>query len=335
MELLQVTWFVLIAVLLAGYAILDGFDLGVGMLHPFLARSEQERRGLFNAIGPFWDGNEVWLLTGGGALFAAFPPAYATIFSGFYTALMLLLFALILRAVSLEFWHHDTHRRSLWGGLFATASFLPSLLFGVALGNIILGIPLNANQDFTGTFWTLLRPFPLISGLLGLLAFLLHGAIYAALKSEGALEIRAILTGRRLALMTAVAVLLTWMAAWIWLPATLLRPLVLLGLGLALLAALLLAVCLRPQKEGRAFFISSVLLGSLWMAVAAALFPNLVVATPPEYSLSLYQISSSALTLKVMLIFALIGMPVVIAYSIYVFRVFRGKTTPATDQGHS
>jgi cytochrome d ubiquinol oxidase subunit II len=153
LEILQNIWFLLIGILFVGYSILDGFDLGLGSLFPFLAKSEEDQRSLLNIIWPFWDGNEVWLLTAGGALFAAFPHAYATVFSGFYLALMLVLLALILRAVSLEFWFYDEKRRGLWEKTFIIGSFLPSLLFGVALGNVIIGIPLNESMDFTGNFF--------------------------------------------------------------------------------------------------------------------------------------------------------------------------------------
>ena len=188
---LQVVWFFLIGVLLAGYSILDGFDLGIGALFPFLAKDREERDALAGAVGPVWDGNEVWLLTGGGALFAAFPPAYATVFSGFYLALMLVLFSLIFRAVSLEFRAHASGPGRFWDQAFFIGSALPSVLYGVALGNVIQGVPLDGAGDFSGDLFTLLRPFPLVLGVFGLVAILLHGSAYAALKTEGELQARA------------------------------------------------------------------------------------------------------------------------------------------------
>jgi cytochrome d ubiquinol oxidase subunit II len=185
---LQNTWYLLLGVLLIGYSILDGFDLGVGCLVPLVAKNDADKRMLFNAIGPFWDGNEVWLLTGGGALFAAFPHVYATVFSGFYLALMLVLFSLIFRAVALEFWSYDEKRKKLWEWAFVVGSFLPSLLYGVALGNVVVGIPLNEQMEFTGNFFTLLRPFPLAVGLLGFAAILLQGCTYTILKTSGPLK---------------------------------------------------------------------------------------------------------------------------------------------------
>jgi len=192
-EVLQNIWYLLIGVLVTGYAILDGFDLGVGVLSPFVARNDGERRLLLNAIGPFWDGNEVWLLTGGGALFAAFPHAYATVFSGFYLALMLVLFALIVRAVSFEFRSKVESEgwRRVWDWVFFVGSLLPALLTGVAVGNVMRGVPLDAQMEFTGNFLTLLNPFSLLVGLTGLAMFITHGAIYLVVKTNGTVAERA------------------------------------------------------------------------------------------------------------------------------------------------
>jgi len=186
---LQITWYILFGVLIIGYAILDGFDLGVGVLSLFGKRGE-ERRKYLNAIGPVWDGNEVWLLTAGGALFAAFPPVYATLFSGFYLVLMLLLLGLIFRAVSIEFRGKvaDPRWQSFWDWGFGLGSFLPALLFGVAVGNVLRGVPLDTAGEYAGGFITLLNPYSLLLGTLGLVMFVCHGAIYMALKSEGELR---------------------------------------------------------------------------------------------------------------------------------------------------
>ena len=184
---LNIIWFLLIAVLLIGYAILDGFDLGVGVLHLF-TKDENERRININSIAPVWDGNEVWLLTAGGALFAAFPIVYATVFSGFYLAFMLLLFALIFRAVSMEFRGKvDSPKwRSVWDWAFGLGSLLPALLYGVAIGNILRGIPINSEGYFTGNFFSLLNPYSILVGLLSLVLFTMHGSIYLSMKSAGA-----------------------------------------------------------------------------------------------------------------------------------------------------
>jgi cytochrome d ubiquinol oxidase subunit II len=327
-KLLQDTWYLLIGILLAGYSILDGFDLGVGTLLPFLARTEDDKRTLIGAVGPVWDGNEVWLLAGGGALFAAFPMAYATVFSGFYLALMLVLFALILRAVSLEFRAHDPARKGLWEAAFVGGSALPALLFGVALGNVVGGVPIDARSEFAGTFFTLLRPLPLVFGLLGLCAFLMHGAAYAALKSEGPLADRARRTGRRLAVAFAAAFALSFAAVLIDLPAAA-RSLPAWIFSLIVWASLLLfSGAAKRGRDGQAFIFSSLAFLGLWGTVGAIHYPNLVRATAPELSLTAANASSSALTLKVMLVVALIGMPLVIGYTIFAFRVFKGKVRP-------
>src|SRR5271157_5440493 len=190
LQILQTIWFFLIGFLFVGYSVLDGFDLGIGALLPIMAKNKKEEATIISTIGPVWDGNEVWIITAGGALFAAFPDVYATVFSGFYLALMLVLFALIFRAVSLEFWSMDTGRRTLWKWSFSIGSLLPALLFGVALGNVIIGIPLNDKMEYAGGFFTLLRPFPLAVGLLGFSAILLQGSSYAVLKTGGIVQNR-------------------------------------------------------------------------------------------------------------------------------------------------
>jgi cytochrome d ubiquinol oxidase subunit II len=330
-DILRNVWFLLVGVLLAGYSILDGFDLGIGALFPFLAKSEDEKRTLIRAIGPVWDGNEVWLLTGGGALFAAFPPAYATVFSGFYLALMLVLFALILRAVSLEFRAHDPKRRGLWEAAFVGGSFLPALLFGVALGNVVVGIPLDARTEFTGNFFTLLRPLPLVFGVLGLCAFLLHGSAYAALKTEGALQARARKSLNPLVAATSVAFLLSFIAVWIYLPGGMKS---LPAWIFALIVWVSLGSLMRSGKKAndkRTFLLSSSTFLGLWGVVGAIHYPNLVRATDPSLSLTISNSSSSVLTLKVMLIIALVGMPLVIGYTIFAYRVFKGKAEPGGE----
>jgi cytochrome d ubiquinol oxidase subunit II len=324
-DLLRNIWFVLIGVLLAGYSVLDGFDLGIGALMPFLAKSEADKRTLIRAIGPVWDGNEVWLLTGGGALFAAFPLAYATVFSGFYLALMLVLFSLILRAVSLEFRAHDPARKGLWEAAFVGGSALPALLFGVALGNVVVGIPLDARTEFAGNFFTLLRPLPLVFGVLGLCAFLLHGSAYAALKTEGALRARARKAVQIFTAATSVAFLLSYIAVWIYLPGAVRK---IPAWAFALMVWISLGSLMRSVKkpnDKRIFLLSSLIFLGLWGVVGAIHFPNLVRATDPSLSLTIANASSSALTLKVMLIIALVGMPLVVGYTIFAYRVFKGK----------
>jgi len=336
-SILQTIWFGLIALLFAGYAVLDGFDLGVGMWHLF-TRGERERRTLLNAIAPFWDGNEVWLLTAGGALFAAFPPVYASVFSGFYLALMLLLLALILRAVAIEFRSHESSpaARSRWDAAFALGSTVAVLLLGVALGNILRGVALDAGGNYTGTFFGLLTPFALLVGVLNLAMIATHGALYVVMKTEGLLADRA----RRWAKLAWGAYLplavLTLVAAalfphlrqnYLAMPALWLLP------ALALLAIILTGVWNRAGQPGRAFVASGTGIVLLLAAAAAALFPSLVPAlNHPAWSLTAHNASSSALTLKTMLILASAGMALVLGYTIWVYRAFRGKAR--WDEGY-
>jgi len=332
-SILQNIWYLLIGVLLAGYSVLDGFDLGVGVLFRYLARTEDEKRALAGAIGPVWDGNEVWLLAGGGALFAAFPMAYATVFSGFYLALMLILFALVLRAVSLEFRVHDTARKGLWESVFIGSSFVPALLFGVALGNVVVGVPLDARTEYAGNFFTLFRPLPLAFGVIGFFVFLLHGSAYAALKTDGAVRERARKAARILCGVVIIALLLAFVFVWIFVSAVFDRvPSWLIGDVVFLFCALFL-IALAKGRDGRAFFFSSAIFIGLWGVVGAIQYPNLVRATDPALSLTLANASSSPLTLKVMLIIALVGMPLVVGYTVFAYRVFKGKVRPG-DAGY-
>lgn len=325
-ELLPQVWFVLIGVLFVGYSLLDGFDLGIGCLLPYLAKTDEERRQLFNTVGPVWDGNEVWLLAGGGALFAAFPPVYATVFSGFYLALMLVLLALILRAVALEFHHGDPRRKGVWSYAFELGSAVPSVLFGVALGNVIAGLPLNLHGDFIGDFFTLLRPYPLAVGGLGLCAILLQGATFAALKTDGVVRERAqgIATWMSIPLLALLAVtgvmghrltpaVFTRWAAWLSCLG------VVSGAMLALLAS-------RRGQDAPAFAGSCLAFAGLWGIAGAVLYPDLVRSLGPGPALTVFNSAAGPKTLLAMTIVALVGVPLVLGYTVYAYRVFRGRT---------
>jgi len=313
-------------VLLLGYAILDGFDLGIGVLAPFMASNDTEKRVLFNAVGPFWDGNEVWLLTGGGALFAAFPPVYATVFSGFYLALMLVLFALIFRAVSLEFWLYDEGRRGVWYWAFVIGSFLPALLYGVALGNVMQGIPLNQSFDFTGNFFTLLRPFPLAAGLLGLAAVLMQGSTFAALKAEGALQEKARKISQGLWPVFMALLIVATVLGVIVMKGAAAKILGWVFFLVVLVGWWLLRSAIKKAEDGKAFLMSSVMMAGLWGMIASVMFPTLVNASnDAALNMTVFNSSSSQLSLTAMLIIALIGMPFVIGYTIWVYRTFKGK----------
>jgi cytochrome d ubiquinol oxidase subunit II len=325
-DMLRNVWFILIGVFLAGYSILDGFDLGIGALFPFLGKKEKEKEALIKSIGPFWDGNEVWILTGGGALFAAFPHAYATVFSGFYLALMIVLFSLIFRAVSLEFRAHDAKRKRFWEGTFVAGSLLPSLVYGVALGNVVIGIPLDNTMNFTGNFFTLLRPFPLAVGLLGLAAILLQGSTYAAMKVGGVVQERARNLAKKISPRYEALFILTFVLTIVYIPDSLKKPLAWIFTAIVICSLIVLHISLKKTNDTQAFWMSSLAFLGLWGIVGAIHFPNLVKASnDPTLSLTITKASSSELTLKVMLIIALIGMPIVIGYTIYLYKIFKGK----------
>jgi cytochrome d ubiquinol oxidase subunit II len=325
-DILRNIWFILIGVLFIGYSILDGFDLGIGALFPFLGKKEEEKEALIKSIGPFWDGNEVWLLTGGGALFAAFPHAYATVFSGFYLALMVVLFSLIFRAVSLEFRAHDTKRKGFWEGAFVVGSFLPSLLFGVALGNVIVGVPLDNTMNYTGNFFTLLRPFPLAVGLLGLAAFLIQGSTYAAMKVGGVVQERARNLAKKMVPRYEALLILAFVLTIVYIPGALKKPLAWIFTAVAIFALIVLHISLKKANDTKSFWMSSLAFLSLWGIAGSIHFPNMVKASnDPALSLTIQNASSSELTLKVMLIIALIGMPIVIGYTIYLYKIFKGR----------
>ncbi len=326
MATLQIIWLLLIGVLIIGYAILDGFDLGVGCWH-LLAKKGKERGDFIRSIQPFWDGNEVWLLTGGGALFAAFPPVYATVFSGFYLALMLVLTGLIFRAVAIDYRNKVADPRwvAAWDVAFAAGSILPSLLYAVALGNLVRGLALNAAGDYTGGFGALLNPYALTTGLLGLAMFAVHGALYLAVKTGGETQLKA--RAWAAAAWPVYAALFFVAAGWTTL--CYLRGGVVLPLALAVLAVVALALIRAFNRQGedlKAFLASAAGIALILLAVVAVLFPNLVIASnDPSLSLTIYNASSSRLTLQCMLVIALLGLPVVLGYTVFIHRIFRGK----------
>lgn len=326
LQVLQIVWFFLIGVLFAGYSVLDGFDLGIGILLPFAAKDEKETATLLTAIGPVWDGNEVWVITAGGALFAAFPLVYATVFSGFYLAMMLILFSLIFRAVSLEFWSLDAKRRKIWKWTFSIGSLLPSLLFGVALGNVISGIPLSSTMEYAGDFFTLLRPFPVSVGMLGLCAILLQGCSYAVLKTAGDLRNRFKTTGKWL-----WAFFIFFMAASIalsavYLPDSMKNPSSwLITAGILVLLAVY-RIWIDREADSIPFIMTTLAFAGLWGIAGSLQFPNLVRASEnTDLNMSIYNSSSGEITLTVMLIIAAVGMPIVLGYTFYVYRIFKGK----------
>jgi cytochrome bd ubiquinol oxidase subunit II len=329
---LQVIWFVLVGILLTGYATLDGFDLGVGMLQLFVKRDEH-RRLFLNAIGPVWDGNEVWLVTGGGALFAAFPEAYATVFSGFYLPFMLLLCALIFRAVAIEFRSKEPWPwwRQAWDVMFALGSTLAAFLIGVAMGNIVRGIPLDAHHEFAGALLGLLNPYALFMGVTVVLLFAMHGSIYLVMKTEG--ELHEIVRGwvpRVIGLFLAAYILFNFYTL-IALPhvyeSVRARPWVLGVIAAAVLVILNIPREFHHQRDFQAFLSSCFGMALMMAAFGLTYYPNMVLSTPlPENSLTVVNAASSPKTLGIMLVIALIGIPIVLTYTATIYYIFRGKT---------
>ncbi|MCC7141479.1 MAG: cytochrome d ubiquinol oxidase subunit II [Candidatus Eisenbacteria bacterium] len=328
---LHLFWFATLGVLLAGYAILDGFDLGVGIMH-LSVRDDSERRILMNSIGPLWDGNEVWLVTFGGALFAAFPRAYATAFSGFYLPFMFLLCALIFRAVSLEFRSKrpEPHWRAFWDGSFFLASAGATFLFGVAVGNSIAGLPIGATGEFEGGLADLLRPYPLLVGCLAVATFAMHGSIYLYLKTEGDLQSRIQRWMWRTFGLFLVVYLFTTMVTLVSIPAAVRNfermPWAWGAVFLNVLAIANIPRAIFLQRPGYAFLSSAYTIASLTFLFGIALYPSLIVSSlDPAHNLTIYTAASSEKTLRLMRTIAFLGMPFVLAYTAIVYWVFRGK----------
>ena len=331
-QTLAVVWFLIEGALLIGYVILDGFDLGVGILHPFVPADDRERRIAINSIGPLWDGNEVWLVTFGGALFAAFPEAYATAFSGFYTAFMLLLAALIFRAVSMEFRskvESDRWRR-FWDLSFFGGSATATFLFGVAVGNAMLGMSLDKAGNFTGNLLDQLNPYTLLVGLMTVALFAMHGGLFLYLKTEGDFQERLRLWLWRSWGVFLVAYMLTTIYTLALVPratANIERwPVAAIVVVVNVFAVANIPRSLHWGRSGQAFISSCVVIATLVMLFGLALFPNLVTASNvAAHSVTIFSAASSPKTLGIMLVIALVGMPFVLAYTGIVYWAFRGK----------
>ena len=372
-ETLRLIWWLLLGVLLIGFAVMDGFDLGVGTLLPAVARTDAERRLVLNVVGPVWEGNQVWLILGGGAIFAAFPALYAVSFSGFYLAMFLILFALILRPVGFKFRSkvEDKRWRAVWDwGLFV-GGFVPSLVFGVAMGNVLLGAPFHFDDTlriyYTGGFFALLSPFAVLCGLVSVSMLIAHGAAMLVIKTDGPVAARARRYGSLAALATAVLFVLAgvwvangvtgysivgtldaagasnplgkqaiaapgaWMANYRTMPWTWIFPL--LGVAGALLSALML----RAGRGGAAIMASGLAIAGIILTEGVAVFPFLLPSsTDPNSSLTLWDASSSHMTLFVMLVVTCLFLPLVILYTSWVYRVLRGKVSPESlEQNHN
>jgi cytochrome d ubiquinol oxidase subunit II len=317
-------WFGLIGLLWTGYLVLEGFDFGVGMLLGVLGRTDTERRVLINTIGPVWDGNEVWLIVAGAATFAAFPEWYATMFSGFYLALLLILVSLIVRGVAFEYRGKidDPVWRRRWDVAIVAGSGLPALLWGVAFANLVEGVPIDAHKQFTGTLLTLLNPYGLLGGLTTLSLFLLHGALFLGLRTTGEIRERAIALAARLSLPVLViaGVFAVWTqlvhgTGWTWV------PLVIAAAGLVLASQAAYA-----GRELAGFALTSVVIAAAVVLIFGSLFPDVMPSsTSPAYSLTVHSASSTHYTLVVMTWVAVIFTPIVVAYQTWTYWVFRQR----------
>ena len=329
-EFLQTLWFLLIAVLWIGFFFLEGFDFGVGMLLPFLGKKDEERRAIINAIGPVWDGNEVWLLTAGGATFAAFPHWYATMFSGFYLAFFLLLVGLILRGISMEYRskNPDTKWRARFDWMIAIGSFLASLLLGTAFANLARGVPINADMMYTGNLFTLLNPYGLIGGLTAVAVFLLHGANFLTLKLEGNMRERAHAASKKLYIAAVVLVILLAVTSFFFTGLGKLGGILMLVPILAVLLLGLTILFINRKREGWAFAFTALSIALTLVTFFLVTFPNVMISsTNPEWNLTIYNASSSQYTLGVMSIVALIFVPIVLAYQAWSYYAFRKRVS--------
>ncbi|KAF2778992.1 cytochrome d ubiquinol oxidase subunit II [Streptomyces sp. OM5714] len=334
MELHDV-WFVLIAVLWTGYFFLEGFDFGIGVLTKLLARNRAEKRVLINTIGPVWDGNEVWLLTAGGATFAAFPEWYATLFSGFYLPLLVILVCLIVRGVAFEYrvkrseekWQRNWETAIFW------TSLIPAFLWGVAFGNIVHGVEIDRNLEYVGSVWDLLNPYALLGGLVTLTLFTFHGTVFAALKTVGEIRLRARTLALRVGLVTAVLAL----AFLLWTQADSGDAKSLVALVVAVAALVAALVANQAGREGWSFALSGVTIVAAVAMLFLTLFPNVMPSTlNADWSLTVTNASSSAYTLKIMTWLAVIATPVVLLYQGWTYWVFRKRigTQHLADAAH-
>ncbi|MBN1666941.1 MAG: cytochrome d ubiquinol oxidase subunit II [Anaerolineales bacterium] len=332
---LNILWFILIGVLFTGYFILEGFDFGVGILLPFLGKDDRRRRLMINTIGPHWDGNEVWLITAGGAIFAAFPEWYATLFSGFYLPLFLMLVALILRGVAFEFRSKDENPRwrQVWDICIFVGSLVPALLWGVALANLVRGVPINQDFTYVGGFFNLLNWYALLAGLTSLVGFTLHGAIFLSLKTSDDLAQDARKWAMRLWIPTIVLLFALIGASY-------LETNILDALGVnpgvipftAVVTILLAGYFLRIGRSGWAFVMSTLTIAFVTVTTFLVLYPSVMVSSlDPAWSLTIYNASSSPYTLRVMSIVALIFVPIVLAYQGWSYWVFRKRLTAKSE----
>jgi cytochrome bd ubiquinol oxidase subunit II len=325
-------WFIVIAILWTGFFVLEGFDFGVGMLHSVVGRDDAERRAAINTIGPLWDGNEVWLIVAGAAMFAAFPGWYATMFSGLYLALVLLLTSLIIRGVSFEYrGKRDAARwRRTWDWALTVGSVLAPLLIGIALGDLLAGLPIDSAQNYTGSFWDLLQPYAVFTGVTFVLICLLHGATFLCLKTTGEMHERSRLQARRIAPFAAAAV--TGFIIWTHVTASSAFFLNLIEL-LAILAALAAAWLVYAHRDGFAFAATTVTIAACILAIFVDLYPNLMVSsTSTAYNLTVHNAASPPYSLKAMTFVVVVFLPLVLIYQAWTYYVFRRRVSASEFQ---
>lgn len=335
---LNILWFILLTVLFSGFFFLEGFDYGVGILLPFVAKTDNERRAVINTIGPVWDGNEVWMITAGGAMFAAFPHMYATLFSGFYVALVFMLAGLIIRGVAFEFRskREDPAWRERWDWAIYYGSLLPALLWGVAVANLMRGVAIESDLNYYGGLVPLLNPYSMFGGVVFIGFFLIHGASYLGIKLEGDLKKRVKdLTGK---IWIVVVILAVLFLIWTYFATDILNNPGYDGLIPALLAAAALLAYgwfLRQGKEGLTFISGGLVIILATVMVFSGLFPRLMISTlDPANSLTIYNASSSPYTLKVLTIVAGIFLPIVLAYQGWTYWIFRKRLSPDSSDLH-
>ncbi|MBN9046535.1 MAG: cytochrome d ubiquinol oxidase subunit II [Rhizobiales bacterium] len=361
-QTLRVIWWVLLGVLLIAFAAMDGFDLGVGILLPFVGKGDVERRVVINTVGPVWEGNQVWLILGGGAIFAAWPPLYAVSFSGFYLAMFVILFALILRPVAFKYRSKREGQgwRARWDWMLFIGGFVPALIFGVAVGNVLQGVPFRFSDDmhifYDGSFFGLLNPFALLCGLLSVAMLTMHGAAWLTLKTDGAVQARARSFGSVAALATLVLYVVAGVVSWLWIsgyritsaivtdgPSDPLRktveldhgawfanyahyPVLLIAPALGILGALAVAVSLRGKGEIAPLLFGKLSIFGIISSVGVSMFPFILPSSiDPKASLTVWDSSSSHMTLFIMLVVTLIFLPIIIAYTTWVYHVLWGK----------
>lgn len=333
--MLETIWFVLWGILWAVYFMLDGFDFGIGMLLPFLGKDETKKRIMYKATGPFWDGNEVWLIAAGGVTFAAFPSNYAVMFSALYSPLMLILFALIIRGLSIEFRNKLDNKnwRSIWDWCLFISSLLPALLFGVAFANIFSGIPINEDGIFQGTILSLLTPYGLIGGITFVLLFLMHGSLWMAVKSEGELHNSSVSLSNRFWGLFVVAFFVFVICTKLYTNIfnNYFDHLLLLFIPvISIVALMLIKFFLSKHALWKAWFSSSITIVTITLFGLLGIYPNLLPSSiNSDFSMTIYNSSSSPLTLKIMLGVVLVFIPIVIAYQAWAYYLFKHKITEA------